>query len=104
MRCVRTLAEFLRDLLFHVSVERAQPHLSLGGRQGRVGDEQAVAEQLLPVEPSQPAHHEARKAAVQCGEPGRLRGGVIGSGGSKRKCILSPARSTTVKPTMSMAV
>src|SRR5215475_6552433 len=54
VRGVRTLVEPLRNLLFRVPVEKCEQHPAFGRCQGRVGDEQAVAEQLLPAEPPQP--------------------------------------------------
>jgi hypothetical protein len=61
-----------RRLQFQRAPRDARDDASLGRRQGSVGDEQAVAEQLLPAEPSQPMHHEAQTIEIQRREPGCL--------------------------------
>ena len=64
MRGVRTLVELLRDVLFRVPVEQCEQHPAFSRCQGGVGDEQTMAEQLLPVKPSQGAHHETQTLSV----------------------------------------
>ncbi|WP_439740560.1 hypothetical protein [Bradyrhizobium japonicum] len=58
---------------FGVSVEQGEQHAAFSGCEGRVGGEQAVAEQLFSVKPSQDAHDEAQALAVDRTTSGQIR-------------------------------